>query len=106
VVTWWSGFQPDQNPACVRATEFHPQFSPAAAQSNPSAPTIDSDSEKMAVMVSALSETEVTNWLAKLTDAELNGNTGRLLLRRWLASFPDSLLCDQAGQILGQLAKP
>jgi hypothetical protein len=55
-----------------------------------SASTPDDDPEKVAVLVSSLSEAEVRNWLTKLTDQELAGNTGRLLIRRWVELDPSA----------------
>ena len=47
-------------------------------------PSVEDDPEKVAVVISAMSEAEVVIWLATLTNQDLTGNTGRLLLRRWV----------------------
>ncbi len=46
------------------------------------------DPEKIAVVISELSETEVFKWLGALATQDLTGNTGRLLLRRWVELDP------------------
>ena len=42
----------------------------------------------MAVLISSMSEVEVCQWLAKLTNQDLTANTGRLLIRRWVELNP------------------
>lgn len=53
-----------------------------------SPPSAENDPEKVAVLISSLSEAEVCQWLAKLTNQDLTGNTGRLLIRRWVELDP------------------
>jgi hypothetical protein len=52
--------------------------------------TPEADPEKVAVLISSLSEVEVREWLAKLTNQELTDNTGRLLIRRWVELDPSA----------------
>ncbi len=52
----------------------------------------EDDPEQVAVLISSLSETEVRNWLAKLTNQDLSGNTARLLLRRWVELNPTAAI--------------
>jgi len=54
----------------------------------PSPPAPEDDPEKVAVMISSMGEAEVCAWLAKLANQDLPGNTGRLLLRRWVELDP------------------
>jgi hypothetical protein len=51
-------------------------------------PSAEDDPEKTAALISSMTEAEVCNWLAKLTNQDLTGNTGRLLLRRWVELDP------------------
>ena len=60
--------------------------SQTAPQVTPSAP--ENDPEKIAALISSLSEAEVSKWLASLTNQDLTGNTGHLLLRRWVELNP------------------
>ena len=59
---------------------------PSPALQSPSAP--EADPEQVAVWISSMGEAEVCAWLAKLADPDLTGNTGRLLLRRWVELDP------------------
>ncbi len=76
-------------------------LSAAASQiktSPPLAPTVaaettlptEDDPEKIAVLISTLSEADVANWLGSLTNQNLTGNTGRLLVRRWVELDPSA----------------
>jgi len=92
------GSNPDLNQPVVSTTGFHPQFSPATARNSLAAQTEETDPEKIALTIRSLSEAEVTAWLARLSNAELNGNTGRLLLRRWVELNP-SVAADWAAHV-------
>jgi hypothetical protein len=48
----------------------------------------ETDPEKIAVLISSLSEAEVCERLGNFTNQDLNGNTGRLLIRRWVELNP------------------
>lgn len=48
----------------------------------------EDDPEKIAILISSLSETDVCNWLGSLTNQNLTDNTGRLLIRRWVELNP------------------
>ena len=50
----------------------------------------EDDPEKIAVLISSMSEAEVCQWLAKLTNQDLTANTGRLLIRRWVELDPSA----------------
>lgn len=50
----------------------------------------EDDPEKVAVLISSMSEAEVCQWLAKLTNQDLTANTGRLLIRRWVELDPSA----------------
>ena len=60
---------------------------PPVAKMEPRSSPSD-DPEKIALLISNLSEVEVCKWLASLTNQDLTGNTGRLLLRRWVELDP------------------
>jgi len=57
------------------------------AKAEPVPPAVE-DPEKIAVLISTLSEAEVCKWLGTLAGQDLTGNTGRLLLRRWVELDP------------------
>lgn len=56
-------------------------------KAEPLSPAED-DPEKIAVLIDSMSEAEVCQWLGKLTSQDLTGNTGRLLIRRWVDLNP------------------
>lgn len=62
---------------------FDPPITNLEAQSPP-----EEDFEKIAALIGSMSETEVCEWLAKLTNQDLTSNTGRLLMRRWVELDP------------------
>jgi hypothetical protein len=62
-----------------------PSSPPAADTQNVSA---ENDPEKIALQIDLLSEAEVREWLGRLSGDELTGNTGRLLVRRWVGLDP------------------
>lgn len=64
-----------------------PTIAPPIANAEPVSPPAD-DPEKIAVEISTLSEAEVCQWLGNLTNPDLTGNTGRLLIRRWVELNP------------------
>ena len=76
----------------VPASPSEPQSSAVPITDQPVAtvePTpVPDDPEKTAALISTMTEADVCSWLAKLTDQELAGNTGRLLLRRWVELDP------------------
>lgn len=79
------------NPA--PALSVKPQL-PAVPIVDPPSPTVPSpsvpedDPEKTAVLISSMGEAEVCAWLTRLSNQDLTGNTGRLLLRRWVELDP------------------
>jgi len=78
------------DPASSLSTASPVDVVPIAAQPVPiveSSPAPE-DPEKTAAVISTMTEAEVCNGLAKLTNQDLPGNTGRLLLRRWVELDP------------------
>jgi hypothetical protein len=67
-----------------------PQSSQALSLTNLNSenPPIESDPEKIALQINSMGENEVRQWLALLSSEELTGNTGHLLIRRWMQLDP------------------
>ena len=78
--------QVDNAPVLPPANIVQP-IAPPVANAEP-VPPAEIDPEKIAGVISALSETEVCQWLGTLAPKDLTGNIGRLLLRRWVELDP------------------
>ena len=89
-------------PARVDSAPSLPQTiaAQAVAKAEPAAAPAE-DPEKIAVLISTLSEAEVCKWLGTFAGQDLTGNTGRLLLRRWVELDPAA-----AVNWLAQLSDP
>jgi hypothetical protein len=64
---------------------------PVASSSIPQGPektAVGDDPEKIALLISAMSEAELSKKLAQLSQQDLTSNTGRLLVRRWVELDP------------------